>query len=277
MSPIATIKLILGGVAAFVVLFLVLGAFEVIDQTERGVLTTFGEVQEILEPGLHFVNPFTSNIYKVDVTVNALTINELSYSKDSQVVSVAAVVNYQVDPSRVRELWEEVRNQAEQRYVVPRSQESLKEVVAAYTAQGIIENRAQMSSEFKTKVVDRLANDGIIVQDVSITNFDFDDQYEAAVQNKQVQEQQALAQANITAQEEEKKKQEILRAEALAEKTRLEVQALETANSEKIIEKILAEAQLEAAKRWNGATPSTMVVSGDGTQLPLLPYMNLGR
>lgn len=277
MSPIATIKLILGGVAAFVVLFLVLGAFEVIDQTERGVLTTFGEVQEILEPGLHFVNPFTSNIYKVDVTVNALTINELSYSKDSQVVSVAAVVNYQVDPSRVRELWEEVRNQAEQRYVVPRSQESLKEVVAAYTAQGIIENRAQMSSEFKTKVVDRLANDGIIVQDVSITNFDFDDQYEAAVQNKQVQEQQALAQANITAQEEEKKKQEILRAEALAEKTRLEVQALETANSEKIIEKILAEAQLEAAKRWNGATPSTMVVSGDGAQLPLLPYMNLGR
>lgn len=277
MSPIATIKLILGGLAAFVVLFLVLGAFEVIDQTERGVLTTFGEVQEILEPGLHFVNPFTSNIYKVDVTVNALTINELSYSKDSQVVSVAAVVNYQVDPSRVRELWEEVRNQAEQRYVVPRSQESLKEVVAAYTAQGIIENRAQMSSEFKTKVVDRLANDGIIVQDVSITNFDFDDQYEAAVQNKQVQEQQALAQANITAQEEEKKKQEILRAEALAEKTRLEVQALETANSEKIIEKILAEAQLEAAKRWNGATPSTMVVSGDGTQLPLLPYMNLGR
>jgi regulator of protease activity HflC (stomatin/prohibitin superfamily) len=177
----------------------------------------------------------------------------------------------------VLELWTEVRNQVETRYVLPRSQEAIKQVISSFTAQGLVDNRGVLSGDVKTRVAERLAEDGVFIADVSITNIDFDDQYEAAVQNKQVQEQQALAQANITKQEEEKKKQAILQAEAVAEKTRLEVEALAIAQSDKVIEKILAEAQLEAAKRWNGATPSTMVVSGDGTQLPLLPYMNLGR
>lgn len=276
MSPITTIKLILSGVAAFIALFFVLNSFTVIDQTERGILTKFGEVQTTLEPGLHFVNPFTSDVHKMDVTVQALEINDLTYSKDSQVVGVTAVVNYQIDPTRVAEVWTEVRKDAEVRYVVPRSKESLKEVISAYTAQGIIDSRAVLSGEFKSRVIARLEGEGLIVGDVSITNFDFDDSYEAAVANKQVQEQQALAQINITSQEAEKKKQEILRAEALSEKTRLEVQAL-TAGGDDIIRKIQAEAQLEAAKRWNGATPSTMIVSGEGSDLPLLPYLNVGR
>lgn len=271
------IKLVLGGVAAFVALFFILGSFTVIDQTERGVLTQFGEVRELLEPGLHFVNPFTQNVYRVDVTVNALPITDLAYSRDSQVVEVAAVVNYQIDSAQVLELWKEVRNQAETRYVLPRSQEAIKQVISGYTAQGLVDNRGVLSNEVRTKIAERLIEEGIFIADVSITNLDFDDAYEAAVQNKQVQEQQALAQANITRQEEEKKQQAILQAEAIAEKTRLEVQALALAQSDKVIEKILAEAQLEAAKRWNGQTPTTMVVAGDGSQLPLLPYMNLGR
>jgi len=94
----------------------------------------------------------------------------------------------------------------------------------------------------------------------------------------EVQEQLALSEANKTAQEEERKKQEILKAEALAEKTRLEVQALNTGGTE-IIEKILAEAQLEAAKRWNGQGPSTLIMGTgeDEGNLPILPYMNVGR
>jgi regulator of protease activity HflC (stomatin/prohibitin superfamily) len=265
------IKLVIGGIITFLVLIFILSTFQSVEQTERGVLTKFGEVKDILEPGLHTVNPFTSDVHKVDVSVKALAVSELAYSKDSQVVTVAAVVNYQIDPSRVRELWEEVRNDAEVRYVLPRTQEALKETIAAYTAQGIIDNRAKLGSELKTKVVERLQGEGILVQDVSLTNFDFDDQYEAAVQNKQVQEQQALAQANITKQEEEKKKQEILRAEALAEKTRLEVEALASAQSEKIIEKIIAEAQLEAARRWDGKLPVNMYGSAP------VPLIHLGQ
>lgn len=263
--------LIGGAITVVLSLVFLFSTFQVVEQTERGVLTRFGEVKEVLEPGLHMVNPFTSNVYNVDVSVVALPVDELAYSKDSQVVAVTAVVNYQVDTTRVKELWEEVRNDVQVRYVLPRTQEALKEVIAAYTAQGIIDNRGKLGVELRTKVAERLLSEGILVHDVSITNFDFDDLYESAVQAKQVEEQRALAQANVTKQEEEKKKQQILQAEALAEKTRLEVEALASAQSEKIIEKILAEAQLEAARKWNGQLPVNMYGSAP------LPLINVGQ
>ena len=164
-----------------------------------------------------------------------------------------------------------MRREAEIRYVIPRSKDALKEVISAYTAQGIIENRGQLTIEIKNRVAERLSVDGILVQDVSVTNFDFDDLYESAVQAKQVEEQRALGQVNVTKQEEEKKKQEILRAEALAEKTRLEVEALSTSQGGQIIEKIRAEAELEAARRWNGQLPTNLYGSAP------LPILNVGN
>lgn len=264
------IKAILVSGALIIGLVFLFSTFQVIEQTERGVLTKFGEVKEMLEPGLHMVNPFTSDIYNVDVSVQALSLEELSYSKDSQIVNVQAVVNYQINPNQVLPLWNEVRNEAETRYVLPRAKESIKEVLATYTAQGIIDNRASIGIEIKNKISERLNEEGIAVEDVSITNYDFDDLYEAAVQNKQVEEQRALAQANVTKQEEEKKKQTILQAEALAEKTRLEVEALNTGGDD-IIRKIQAEAQLEAAKRWNGQLPTNLYGSAP------LPLINVGQ
>lgn len=265
------IKLVIGAIVTFIGIVFLFSTFRVVDQTERGVLTQFGEIKEILEPGLHMVNPFTTDIRTVDVSIVALKLTELAYSKDSQIINVNATVNYQVDPSRVKELWMEVKDQVEIRYVLPRTQEAIKEVVSRYTAQGIIDNRAAIAIELKEKVSEKLTNEGIIISTVSVTNFDFDDLYEAAVQGKQVEEQRALGQANITKQAEEKKKQEILGAEALAEKTRLEVEALASAQSEKIIEKILAEAQLEAARKWNGQLPTHMYGSAP------LPLLNVGQ
>lgn len=256
----------LGGVVTFIALIFIFMSATVIEQTERGVLTRFGEIQEVLDPGFHLVNPFTQDVHKIDVSVQALLVDELVYSKDSQIVNVQATVNYRIDPSTVLALFEEVRREAESRYVIPRSRDAIKDVIARYTAQGIIDNRGQITGEIKVRIQERLSEEGITIEDVSITNYDFDDLYEAAVQSKQVEEQKALGQANITKQEEEKKKQEILRAEALAEKTRLEVQAL-TAGGDDIIRKIQAEAQLEASKRWNGQLPVNMYGSAP---LPLL-------
>lgn len=251
-------KLVLAGVVAFVGLIVLAMSAVTVEQTERGVLTRFGEVQGTLEPGFHFVNPFTQDIYKMDVSVRALPLTELTYSKDGQIISVSYTVNYQLNNSSVENVFKEVRNDYEARYVVPRSKQYLKDVFSKYTAQGVIDNRGLIPGEVTALLAADLSGKGITVSNVIIENLDFDDSYEQAIQNKQVQEQQALAQVNITKQEEEKKKQEILKAEALAEKTRLEVQALASSQGEQIIEKIRAEAQLEAAKNWNGVLPENM-------------------
>lgn len=44
-----------------------------------------------------------------------------------------------------------------------------------------------------------------MVESVSVTNIDFDDAYENAIKQKQIAEQTALEQVNITRQEDEKR------------------------------------------------------------------------
>ena len=63
-------KIIIGGAAALVVLIGALTCFYTIDDKQQGVVTTFGQVTEIVEPGLHFKLPFgIQQVDKVDVNV----------------------------------------------------------------------------------------------------------------------------------------------------------------------------------------------------------------
>lgn len=269
MNPI---KAVVFGVIGVIVLIFVLSSAVTIEETERGIVTKFGAVTGVIDPGFHLVNPFTTAVHKMDVAVQGLPLEELTYSKDGQTIVVKYVVNYQIDVNSVESIYKEVNRNYENVYVMPKSRQALKEVFSKYTAQGIVESRGIISNEVSTLLQSypELNPKGIRISSVSIENIDFDDGYEAAIANKQVQEQQALAQKNITAQEEEKKKQEILRAEALAEKTRLEVTALQ-AGGDDIIRKIQAEAQLEAAKRWNGVLPVNMYGSAP------LPLINVAQ
>lgn len=265
------IKIVVFAIIGFIGLYLLLASTVTVQETQRGVVTKFGAVTGVIAPGFHLVNPFITEVHKMNVAAQGLPLEELTYSKDGQTVSVRYVVNYQVDSNAVESIFKEVNLNYENVYIVPKSRQALKEIFSKYTAQGIIDNRGVLSGEITTLLQSypELNPKGLRITGIAIENIDFDDRYEAAIQNKQVQEQEALAQANITRQEEEKKKQEILRAEALSEKTRLEVQALANAQSEKIIEKIMAEAQLEAAKRWNGVLPTTMIPGG------AVPFINV--
>ncbi len=72
-SPIDKKKLsryILLGILGFVVLIGVLTSVYTVDDKQQGVVTTFGKVSDIAEPGLHFKAPFgIQQVHKVDVNV----------------------------------------------------------------------------------------------------------------------------------------------------------------------------------------------------------------
>lgn len=261
------VKLILVSVGVFIGLVVILMSAVTVDEQQLGVVTKFGKVEGTKEAGFHLVNPLTTNVTKMSLEVEALPIDELAYSKDSQIVGAQVVVNYRLVRADVVKVFTEVRKEYESRYVLPESKDAIKAVIANYTAQQLIENRGGLSIEVKARLQEEVSDKGIEIVNVSIENFDFDDAYERAITNKQVQEQEALTQANITKQEEEKKQQEILKAEALAERTRLEAEALASQNGTAVIDKIYAEAQLELARKWNGQMPTHMYA---GTPFPLV-------
>jgi regulator of protease activity HflC (stomatin/prohibitin superfamily) len=261
------IKLVGVSVLVFFSIVIITMTAITVDQQELGVITRFGKVDGTLDAGFHLVNPFTTDVTKMSLEVEALLIDELAYSKDSQIVGTQAVINYRLVRADVVKVFTEVREEYESRYVLPESKDALKAILANYTAQQLIENRGSLAIEIKARLQEEVNDKGIEIVNVAIENFDFDDAYERAVTNKQVQEQEALTQANITKQEEEKKQQEILKAEALAEKTRLEAQALASQEGKAVIEKIYAEAQLELARHWDGKMPSHMY---SGSPFPIV-------
>ena len=68
---------------ALVVLIGVLTCFYTVDDKQQAVVTTFGKVQDIAEPGLHFKLPFgIQQVHKVDVNVYQKI--QLGYFTDSQ-------------------------------------------------------------------------------------------------------------------------------------------------------------------------------------------------
>lgn len=247
----------------------IFGSWTVVSPQEVGIITRLGSIKRTLDSGFHGKLPFVEDIVKLDTSVKVLPVDELAYSKDVQTIQAQATISYTVNRGSAESLYREYKKDYENRLVIPAVKESIKTVFSRYTAQGAIDNRGKLSAEMSELLSTKFLNTGINITAINLTNIDFDDAFEAAIKSKQVAEQKALEQVNVTKQEEEKKKQEILKAEALAEKTRLEVKALENSNSGKIVEKLYAEAALEAAKKWNGQLPAQMVPGG------AVPFLNL--
>jgi len=145
--------------------------------------------------------------------------------------------------------------------VKPRVFEIMKQHVAKYEAETLIENREKVRDEVLKTCRERL-RDIVDVQDVVISNFDFSDAYEQAIEKKQVALQESLQAEN-----------ELKKAKIEAE------QAIETARGEAEAIKVRGEAllenpgvaQLEAIKKWDGKSPQTVVLQGsDAAGLPVV-------
>lgn len=241
------IIVVVGIIAAFAM-------FEVVEETERAVVVRFGEVQEVLQPGFHVINPFTTDLYRMDIKIVKAEVEATAASKDLQDVTASVAVQYNLDPLKVEEIYKEYRVDVKRAVINPAIQDAIKAGTAQYNAEALITDRVAVKKAIEDSLHERLGEAHVIVSNVDIIDFAFSDSFNAAIERKVTAEQQAFEQENITKQEEEKKKQEILKAEAVAEKTRLEVEAL-TAGGDDIIRKIQAEAELERAKRWNGVLP----------------------
>lgn len=271
MTEVLVGKLVGHVVLGIIALVFIFGSFFIVSPQENGIVLRLGSIQGTAQNGLNFKLPLVDSVVKMDISTKAIVVDELAYSKDGQTVAFQATANYALNNQSAEAVYREFKRNYEAALIVPSIKEAIKTVASKYTAQGIIENRSRLPLEMKDEFSKLVLTRGFNVSAITLTNIDFDDAYENAIKNKQVQEQEALAQINITKQQDEKKKQEILKAEALAEKTKLEALALQSAQGEKLIDKIYAEAALEAAKKWNGVLPTQMIPNG------ALPFINLTK
>ena len=154
----------------------------------------FGEVQEeIFDEGIHAIIPLVNSVKKLSVQVQKQELSTEASSKDLQDVFTDVALNWHILPTQVNHLYQHVGDELAtiNRIIAPAIEEVLKAVIAQYTAEEVITKRSEVKAEIDRLLGDRLANYAIAVDDISLTEIHFSQQFSEAVEAKQIAEQEA--------------------------------------------------------------------------------------
>ncbi|MEP6490313.1 prohibitin family protein [Microcoleus vaginatus GB2-A3] len=249
---------IVGGIV-FIIAALILRPFALVGAGERGVMMRFGKVQDaILDEGIHPILPIVTSVKTLSVRVQKTDLKADAASKDLQSITTDLAVNWNVDPAKVNQVFQQVGDEEQivTSILSPAISEVLKAATSKKTAEEIITKRTELKTEIDNSLKKRLEPYGVIVRDVSLIDFGFSPEFSKAIESKQIAEQEAK-QAEFTVQKATQDAQaEINRAKGKAEAQRLQRQTLTA--------EIL---QQQAIEKWNGQFPTVM---GGGGTLPLI-------
>jgi regulator of protease activity HflC (stomatin/prohibitin superfamily) len=262
-------KLILVGIVFLIVVFNF--PFYVVGAGERAVEFSkiSGVKMESYKEGWHFKIPLIETVHKFSVRVVKGTMSASAASKDLQIVQTEIALNYHLQPDTVPRLYQEVGKDYEGRIIAPAIQEAVKAVTARFTAEELITQRPEVSRQIQAILEERLSGFYIVVDKMSIVNFDFSESFNAAIEAKQEAEQLALKAQRDLERVKLEAQQQLAVKEAEAAALRMQKEAI-TPN---LIELRRVEMQREWVQKWNGVMPHYMLTMDGGNTPNIL--MNL--
>lgn len=228
-----------------------------IDTGEVGIKTTNGKVSSPpLSAGLYFYMPILSTIHILNTKVQTVGQDSQAASSDLQNVQTQLTLNYHLgtqDPiSHYTRLGSDQDN-IEASIVKPAMSESFKAVVAQYTAEQLITKRALVSIAMQDTLAARLKQYDLYIDSVSITNFTFSPAYTAAIEAKQVAEQNASKAKNDLARITVEAQQKIVEAQAQASAMQLQKSVV----TPDLIQLKQLDIQQKMIDKWDGHFPNT--------------------
>ena len=182
---------------------------------------------QALGPGLHLIIPFLESVQKYSIARQTYTMSSTASegavqgddsiqarTKDGQQIFIDASVIYAVDPTQLIALHTVWQNRYEEGVVRPISRAAIRDAVSQYGVEEVVSTkRADLEKTIRDEIQKGLNDNHIIMNDFLLRNIRFSDAYAAAVEQKQVAEQQAQ-QAKFVV---EQKKQEAEQARQTAQ------------------------------------------------------------
>ena len=250
-------KIIIGSIVGVIVIAMIIlvASITTVPTVYVGVKTRFGQVQDdVIQEGFNLKAPFIESIVKIDCRTQKYEIATEASSKDLQKISnLKVVVNYNVDKNNANNLYKEVGKDYQTVLIEPAILESIKQGISQYTAEETITKRSEVADVIINLLKNKLENKGVTVTALNITDLSFSEEFDTAVEQKQIVEQETQkAQYELEKAKVENEKK-IENAKADAEVMRQQNEQI-TDNYLRLKE---IENEQKAIEKWNGQLPTT--------------------
>ena len=256
---------IFAAIGAFVLLAIALvigfGSWGTIDAGNCGVVLRMGAVTgEIKPPGFYTKMPFSVHVVEMNVQVQKEQVDTQCSSKDLQTVKATISLNLSLMQDKAASVYQTIGVDYLDTVVAPAMQESVKSVMAQYTAEELISKREEVRQSIADLLATKLTPIGVKTEAINIVDFDFSPTFNEAIEAKVTAEQNALAAKNKLEQVKYEAEQSVAMAEGQAKAIAIQAQAIQVQGGEAYI-------QLKALEKWDGKLPQIM---GAGT----VPFVN---
>jgi regulator of protease activity HflC (stomatin/prohibitin superfamily) len=277
-STVFVAGLLTGGLTLILFIF---QFFTIIDAGEVGIQVRFGAVLEgTLNEGINVKDPFAS-IYTYSVRVQQYTMSYAekegqgdrsdavqAWTKDNSLALVDGTLLWRINPDQAFEIYKKTAknlNTLIELIIRPALRNAIYDTTTVYTLENLMQNREKFGEEVKEKLMSRISEKGVIVDNMLIRRITPPQKIDDAIQQK-LQAQQEL----------QRKEFELEKAKKDAEIRRVAAQGI--ADAQEIIQKKLTPlyVQYEAIQAYkdladsNNTTFVIMPTSPNGAGMPLI-------
>ena len=169
-------------------------SFRTVDTGEVAVVKYLGKAKNVRTAGTYFDLWLTNTYDRYDAKVQNVEITTSAYSSDAQTMDIQMTLQYQIMTDRVINIAEQYGSlDVLQSRIESIAIEKAKSVLSSYKAMDIISDRASMSPRVEEVIKNAIVEEyHVIIATVVLTNIDFSDAFELAVEEKMIAEQKQL-------------------------------------------------------------------------------------